>query len=176
MEDRRAAFPTHDPAPEHNILDGPAMRTENAPIDVVHKRYLALLIVGVICIGLFSFYSPVRMMRALHCDQKETDFVYSLSGGGIAAPAQGAALGAEGVTALKARSTAHMVQKDADFSAPGIFVYPVEATNYALYATEDGAWVFAVDQEKLRYQVKEDDGALYQALLDTIPDASLTTD
>lgn len=173
MEDRRAAFPTHDPAPDHNILDGPAMRTENAPIDVVHKRYLALLIVGVICIGLFSFYSPVRMMRAMHCDKKETDFVYCISDGGIAAPVQGTALDAEGVTALKECSTAHIVQKDADFSAPGIFVYPVEATNYALYATEDGAWVFAVDQEKIRYQVKEDNGALYQALLNTM---ALTTD
>lgn len=176
MEDRRAAFPTHDPEPEHNILDGSYMRTENDPIEVVHKRYWALLVVGVLCIGLFSFYSPVGMMRALHCDKTETDFVYILSDGDAISANQATELSAEGVTALKGCSTTHMVQKDADFSAPGIFVYPAENTNYALYATENAAYVFAVDQEKYRYQVKDDNGALYQALLKTTEDISVIVD
>ena len=166
MDDRRAAFPTHDAPVEHSILDGPHMRTENDPINVVHKRYWALLIVGTLCIGLFSFYAPVGMMRALHCDRNETDFNYSFSAGGIAPPAHTSPLNAEGVAALKGCSTAHMMQKDADFSAPGIFVYPAEDTNYALYATDSAAYVFAVDQEKYRYIVKNDNGALYQALTD----------
>ena len=53
MEDRRAAFPTHD-EPHHNILDSPNMPTHNDPINVVHKRYWALLAVAVLGIGLFS--------------------------------------------------------------------------------------------------------------------------
>ena len=44
MEDRRSAFPGKDYEPEeHNILDGPYVRTENEPIHVVHKRYWAFL-------------------------------------------------------------------------------------------------------------------------------------
>lgn len=167
MENRRAAFPTHDPEPDHNILDGPYMRTESEPIEVVHKRYWALLVVGVLCIGLFSFYAPVNMMRALHCEKSETDFLYLVSDGGAAPAEQGAPLSENGVAALKACSTAHIMQQDADFSAPGIFVFPAETTNYALYATENTAYVYAVDQEKFRYQVRGDDGALYRALQKT---------
>ncbi len=166
MENRRAAFPTHDPEPDHNILDGPYMRTENEPIEVVHKRYWALLVVGILCIGLFSFYAPVNMMRALHCEKTETDFIYMVSDGGAVSADHGVPLSDDGVTALKACSTAHIMQQDADFSAPGIFIFPAEATNYALYATENTAYVYAVDQEKFRYQVRDDGGALYRALLE----------
>ena len=77
MEDRRAAFPTHD-EPHHNILDGPNMPTHSDPINVVHKRYWALLAVAVVGIGLFSFYSPVRMVAALHCSAEKPNFSYAL--------------------------------------------------------------------------------------------------
>ena len=77
MEDRRAAFPTHD-EPHHNILDGPNIPTHSDPINVVHKRYWALLAVAVVGIGLFSFYSPVRMVAALHCSAEKPNFSYAL--------------------------------------------------------------------------------------------------
>lgn len=174
MEDRRSAFPGKDYAadyePQHNILDGPYMRTENDPINTVHKRYWALLAVAVVCIGLFSFYAPVSMMAALHCDKDETSFVYIPVEDGMTAPrAQAKTLDAAAVDVLKACSAAHMMQQNAVFdSENAIFIYPAEDTNYALYATEDAAYVYAIDMEKFRYQVKDDNGALYQALLEAI--------
>lgn len=175
MEDRRSAFPGKDYEPDcepqHNILDGPYMRTENESIDVVHKRYWALLVVAVICIGLFSFYAPTSMMQALHCDKDETSFVYTLVEDSAAfSRDQSKPLNAAAVDVLKARSASHMMQQDAVFDSDhAIVVYPAEDTDYALYATEEAAYVFAIGQEKFRYQIKGDDGALYQALLETIP-------
>ncbi len=166
MEDRRAAFPTHDAPADHNILDGPYMRTENDPINVVHKRYWALLVVGVLCIGLFSFYAPVGIYNALHCDKDTANFVFSLSEGGMDDLSGGAALNVDAVSILTDLRLSHMMQQDADVSAPGIFVYPAEDTNYVLYAGEQGAYVLAADQMKFRYRVKDDNGALYHKLLE----------
>ena len=78
MEDRRSSFPTHDSTPEPNILDGVYVRTENAPLEVIHKRYYILLLIGIILVGAFSFYAPTGMMRALHCEKRETNFIYTI--------------------------------------------------------------------------------------------------
>lgn len=173
MNDRRAAFPSHDPAPQseghnqnqRNILDGFWTRTENEPIEEVHRRYYILLVIGVILVGAVSFVSPVRMMRALHCDKDYAEFTYSIVSAG--APAEETVLPQEAVALIKEYSTAHIVQKDAVFDADGIVIYPQEDTNYALYLTQEESFVYATDRNKFRYQVK-DDGALYQAVLDCI--------
>lgn len=167
MADRRAAFPSHDPAPdnERNILDGFWMRTENEPIEVVHKRYYILLVVGVILVGAASFLSPVGMMRALHCEKNCTEFTYSIVSDSTAADAR--VLPQEAVALMKEHSTAHILQKDAVLDADGIVIYPQSETNYALYITQEEAFVFATDQNKFRYKVK-DDGTLYQSMLDCI--------
>lgn len=164
MDDRRASFPTHDSAPqvEHNILDGSWIRTENEPIEVVHKRYYLLLVVGVLLVGAASYLSPVGMMRALHCDKNCTEFTYSMVSN--EAPADSAGLPEEAVALLKNCSTSHMIQKDAVFGTGGILIYPQEETNYALYLAEDSAFVYATDQNKFRYQVKNS-ADLYEAVL-----------
>ncbi len=186
MEDRRSSFPTHDSTPQPNILDGFHMRTKNASIEVVHKRYYILLVIGVILVGAISFYAPTGMMRALHCEKDETHFTYtilskdalsdastekitSILDGSINAEStcpQGI-LPEDAVSVLKSYSTAHMIQQDAVFDKDGILIYPEDATNYALYATKDASYVFALDKAKFRYHVK-DDGAFYDSLLDII--------
>lgn len=168
MEDRRSAFPGKDYEPEHNILDGPHMRTESDPINVVHKRYWALLAVGVLVIGLFSFYAPASMMAALHCGKDETAFVYTCLDGG-ASPDRNSAdlapLPAAAVEVLRGSSTAHMLQTDlTPDTRQAIVIYPAEDTNYGLYITPADAYVFAADQGKARYRVKDEDGVLYQRL------------
>ena len=72
MEDRRAAYPTKDtpdmpPDAGRSAIDSPAMRAENDSIHNVHRRYWMLLVIGVVCVGLYSFYAPVSMTSALHC-------------------------------------------------------------------------------------------------------------
>ena len=164
MEDRRSAFPGKDyEADDHNILDGPYVRTENEPIHVVHKRYWALLAVGVVAIGCVSFYSPASMTSALHCSSDETQFVYATAADDFSrAAAQ--PLNQEAVEVLTSYSTAHMLQQEASLdAADAIVIYPAEDTNYALYASSEGSYVFALDQNKYRYSVK-DDGSFYASL------------
>ena len=72
MEDRRAAYPTKDtpdmpPDAGRSAIDSPVMRAENDSIHNVHRRYWMLLVIGVVCVGLYSFYAPVSMTSALHC-------------------------------------------------------------------------------------------------------------
>lgn len=168
MEDRRAAFPTHD-EPHHNILDGPNMPTHSDPINVVHRRYWALLAVAVVGIGLFSFYSPVRMVAALHCSAEKPNFSYALVHDAAAPvpPEAALPLSAEASDALQKARANHILQQDAVFEPGAIVVYPDEDTNYALYAAPDGAYVFALDKNKFRYRVQ--DGAdLYQILAETV--------
>lgn len=172
MEDRRSAYPTKD-TPQHNILDGPNMRTESDPIHVVHKRYWLLLVVAVVIIGLYSFYMPASMMTALHYDKQEGHFSYVILDSSFETAAelpreQATSLNAEAVTVLNSYSTAHMLQQDAVFdSENAIVVYPDEDTNYALYATPDASYIFAIDKSKFRYQVK-DDGQFYQLLFTSL--------
>lgn len=172
MEDRRSAYPTKD-TPEHNIFDGPVTRTENDPIHDVHRRYWMMLVVGVVCVGLYFFYTPASMTSALHCNQQETAFSYVIADGAYDTAAdlpstEAAALNAEAVDILKSYSTSHMLQQDAVFdSENAIVIYPDEDTNYALYATPDVSYVFALDKSKFRYQVK-DDGNFYQLLEDAL--------
>lgn len=168
MEDRRAAFPTHD-EPQHNILDGPNMPTHNDPINVVHKRYWALLAVAVLGIGLFSFYSPVGMTSALHCSAENAGFSYVLvhDAGIFLSPGEAVPLSAEATEALQRTRTNHMLQQNAVFEAGAIVVYPDEDTNYALYAAPEGAYVFALDKNKFRYRV-QDGAALYQILAEAV--------
>ena len=65
---------------------------------------------------------------------------------------------------LEDYSASHILQQDAVFdSAEAIVIYPAEDTNYALYATPEASYVFAVDKEKFRYQIR-DDGTFYQTL------------
>ena len=169
MEDRRSAFPGKDDyEPAHNILDGPHMRTESDPINVVHKRYWALLAAGVLLIGLFSFYAPASMTAALHCAKDETAFVYTVLDGG-AAPIRNdaglAPLPAAAVEILRTRTTSHMLQADLTLgTGQAILIYPAEDTNYGLYVTETHAYVFACEQGKARYRVKDENGDLYQLL------------
>ena len=65
---------------------------------------------------------------------------------------------------LTARSASHMLQQDAVFEGGAIVVYPSENTNYALYVSESGSYVFAEDDSKFRFQVKDDSGDLYSLL------------
>lgn len=168
MEDRRNAFPGKDDPPEHNILDGPHMRTENDPINVVHKRYWALLAVGVLCVGLFSFYTPASMTAALHCSKDETAFVYmTINGGAIPARTEIelTPLPETAVDVLRSHTTSHMLQTAlAPDVGPALVIYPAEDTNYGLYVTENEAYVFAVDKYKARYRVKDEDGTFYRQL------------
>ena len=186
MEDRRSSFPTHDSTPEPNILDGVYVRTENAPLEVIHKRYYILLLIGIILVGAFSFYAPTGMMRALHCEKRETNFIYTIlsedalsqmSATDITDFLQGietqsthltkTVLPENAVPVLKSYSTAHMTQQNAVFDDTGILICPQEPTNYALYAAKDISYIFALDKAKFRYQVR-DDGTFYAALADAI--------
>ena len=168
MEDRRSAFPGKDYEQEHNILDSPHMRTENDPINVVHKRYWALLVVGVLCIGLFSFYAPASMAAALHCSKEETAFVYmTVNGGAIPARTETelTPLPDAAVDVLHSHTTAHMIQAPLVSDAgPALVIYPAEDTNYGLYVSEHDAYVFAIDKYKARYRVKDENGAFYELL------------
>lgn len=168
MEDRRNAFPGKDDPPEHNILDGPHMRTENDPINVVHKRYWALLAVGVLCVGLFSFYAPASMTAALHCSRDETSFIYAYLDGSFV-PARNeielTPLPEAAADVLRSHTTAHMIQADlAPDAGPALVIYPAEDTNYGLYVSEHEAYVFAADKYKARYRVKDEDGTFYGQL------------
>ena len=164
MEDRRSAFPGKDYEPEeHNILDGPYVRTENEPIHVVHKRYWALLVAAVVIIALFSFYSPASMTGALHCSSDETQFVYATASDNFSR-AQAQPLNQAATEILLSYSTSHMLQQEAVFDVQdAIVIYPAEDTNYALYATPEASYIFAVDQNKYRYRVN-DDGTFYETL------------
>ena len=182
MEDRRSSFPTRDTEPEPNILDGFHMRTENEPLEVVHKRYFILLVVGVLLIGFASFYAPVGMMRALHCPKDQTAFTAAvvetadgadapLTAHALALPEDGteftirqAAPSSEVVALMKDHSTAHILQQDAVFNTGGIFIYPDTDSNYALYAAEEGSYIFALDKLKARYVIRDNE-SFYPALL-----------
>ena len=158
---------------EHNILDGPYLRTSNESMDVIHHRYWLLLVVGAVILGLISFYSPVPMASALHCHNDETDFVYAE----VSGPFEDAAkldrsdfspLTGEALTILTGRTTSHMMQTDATYPAQeAIVVLPAEDTNYGLYAAAEGSFVFAIDANKFRYSVKENE-TFYPALQDAV--------
>ena len=122
-----------------------------------------ILAVGVVAIGCVSFYSPASMTSALHCSSDETQFVYATAADDFSrAAAQ--PLNQEAVEVLTSYSTAHMLQQEASLdAADAIVIYPAEDTNYALYASSEGSYVFALDQNKYRYSVK-DDGSFYASL------------
>ena len=164
MQDRRSAFPGHDDPLPRSAIDSPTYtRTENNPIHLVHKRYWALLVVAVAALGLYSFYTPVSIPNALHCDKTGAGYFYALTGG---VPSRDSVqpLSDTAAAVLEDYSAFHILQQDAVFdSAEAIVIYPAEDTNYALYATPEASYVFAVDKEKFRYQIR-DDGTFYQTL------------
>lgn len=176
MEDRRAAYPTKDtpdmpPDAGRSAIDSPVMRAENDSIHNVHRRYWMLLVIGVVCVGLYSFYAPVSMTSALHCaNGQNVSFSYlileedCISAAALPARAEALPLNAEAEAVLTARSASHMLQQDAVFEGGAIVVYPSENTNYALYVSESGSYVFAEDDSKFRFQVKDDSGDLYSLL------------
>lgn len=174
MNDRRAAFPGRETrTTEYNQLDGPYMRKEHAPIQEIHRRYYILLVIGVIAIALFSFYMPVSVQAALHCPRNETSYVYTV----YDAPSVGNAVPRredmtlqpvpnDAVELLVGVRASHMIQRDFTWDdAGGVVLYPAEDTDYALYLSADGAYVYAVGSGKVRYRLNDEDNALYVRLM-----------
>ncbi len=134
------------------------------------KRYWALLAVAVVGIGLFSFYSPVRMVAALHCSEKNQLFLCACARCRPVPPSGPPSLQRH-QTHCKARANHIHCSRTPYFEPGAIVVYPTRDTNMPMPARTAPMYSLWTKTNSATVQ----DGAdLYQILAETVPEASKT--